>query len=107
MGRHTSRRPAVEPACSPELAAKVSNDVNEGIDAGETRAQLRQVLHWWSRQACEAHAWRNLAETDLVTAQLAIRLLLPMVARRRDPVVRFARKVAKVVLARERPPIRC
>ncbi len=33
-----------------ELAPKVSNDISEGIDCGESREQLRLCIKWWANE---------------------------------------------------------
>lgn len=81
-----------------EFAAKVSNDIAEDIDCRETRKQLREVVRFYAMQSCENHAWRKLAEGEVLTARLAITLLLPFAKRSRSVRAAAARKIAAVVL---------
>ncbi len=83
--------------CSLELAAKLSNDIHEGIDCGETRAQLRAAISWWSMHACKTHSWKSLAETDLSLALMALAMLLPLVENNRSESANAARRIAAVL----------
>ena len=48
-----------------ELATSVSNDISEGIDNGESRKQLRQVISWWADLACEEAQKRAALESRI------------------------------------------
>ncbi|MCK9519456.1 MAG: hypothetical protein M0R74_10615 [Dehalococcoidia bacterium] len=45
-----------------DLALKVSNDISEDIDAGESREELREVVRWWAQKACDEAQRRATAE---------------------------------------------
>lgn len=58
-----------------EMANKVANDISEGIDGGETRAQLRLCVDVWADRFDGAFQnWKRSAER-LDTATLGFRLL--------------------------------
>ena len=44
-----------------ELAAKISNDIAENIDGGETRKQLRMAVAYWADMA---NVWAQQASND-------------------------------------------
>jgi hypothetical protein len=48
-----------------ELAAKISNDVAEGIDCGESRAKLRLAAAYWADTACTEAQHRAAAESQI------------------------------------------
>lgn len=84
--------------CSPEFAAKIANDISEEIDCGETRAQLRSALHWWAMEHCKAYSQKRIVEDDLLTAKIALQIVLPMIAYRKDDTAQLVRKMADIVL---------
>ena len=56
-----------------ELAAKISNDITEGVNCNETRKQLRRSLYFWSAYATDLMQLLNKTEsglTDALTANL-------------------------------------
>lgn len=58
-----------------ELSAKISNDISEDIDCGESRRTLRRAVKEWADEACEAHRRRADAETHLKMLAPALGLL--------------------------------
>lgn len=48
-----------------ELAAKISNDIAEGIDCGESRQVLRMAVAHWTDEACDQAQRREVAESKL------------------------------------------
>lgn len=58
-----------------ELATKVANDISEGIDNKETRAQLREVIAWWANEACKNITARQNAERKLQMMKPTVKLL--------------------------------
>jgi hypothetical protein len=52
-------------ARSDQLALRIGNDIAEGIDAGESRFQLREAIGFFSRIAAEEARLRVLAEARL------------------------------------------
>jgi hypothetical protein len=77
-----------------DLAAKIANDINEGIDCRETRATLRDVVRWWSMQHCVTASELSLRKTDIVVGKLAVQLLLRLTKRSRSKNAEMARQVA-------------
>jgi hypothetical protein len=48
-----------------ELAAKIDNDIAEGIDCGESRAKLRLAVAYWADVACAESQRRAAAESQI------------------------------------------
>ena len=49
-----------------ELAAKISNDISEGIDCGESREVLRMAIAYWADAFCAEVDKRNAEERERI-----------------------------------------
>ena len=58
-----------------DLALKVSNDISEYIDGGESREELREVVRWWAGKACDEAQRRATAEQTVKMFTLAKQLM--------------------------------
>ena len=58
-----------------DLAAKISNDISEGIDCGESRKALRMAVDYWADQYSKEVNRRVVVEDELLTLKLKIALL--------------------------------
>lgn len=58
-----------------ELAAKISNDIAEGIDCGESRKTLRMAIAYFADVACEEARRRAAAESKVELFRCAKRLM--------------------------------
>lgn len=54
-----------------ELAMKISNDIAEDIDCGESRKTLRMALSYWADVACVEAQRRAAAESAVATFKIA------------------------------------
>jgi len=53
-----------------DLAAKVSNDISEEIDCGETREELRACIKWWADYAMGARMLYVSARDELMVEKM-------------------------------------
>lgn len=53
-----------------ELAAKIKNDIAEGIDCGESRKQLMEAVAYWANVASENAQRLAMAESRLAVVQI-------------------------------------
>lgn len=60
-----------------ELAAKIANDINEGIDGGETRKMLREAIKFWAMKASITASELALAKTEMTVLKLQKELGVP------------------------------
>jgi len=58
-----------------DLALKVSNDISEDIDGGESREELREVVRWWAQKACDEAQRRATAEQTVKMFSMAKQLM--------------------------------
>jgi hypothetical protein len=58
-----------------DLAAKISNDISEGIDCGEGRKSLRMAVAYWADQYSQEVIRRVGAEDELLILKLKFALL--------------------------------
>lgn len=49
------------------LAQKLSNDIAEGIDCGESKKELRLAIAWWADQFTKERRDRIEAQDQLIT----------------------------------------
>jgi hypothetical protein len=67
--------PAPDGSVFRDLALKVSNDISEDIDGGESREELRDVIRWWADKACDEAQRRATAEQTVKMFTLAKQLM--------------------------------
>ena len=53
-----------------EMAARVSNDISEGYDNGEPRADLRACIKWWATRCCNLTMAYRAVEGAAVTLEV-------------------------------------
>ena len=57
-------------AATAEMAARVSNDISEGYDNGESRADLRACLKWWASRCSDLTMVYRAVEGAAVTLEV-------------------------------------
>jgi hypothetical protein len=67
--------PAPDGSVFRDLALKVSNDISEAVDGGESREELREVVRWWADKACDEAQRRAAAEQTVKRFTLAKQLM--------------------------------
>lgn len=66
--RKSSRDPLKPTQRQIKLAHKVLNDIHEGVDCGESRAQLREVINTWGQLYDDLdHAKQHKSFTEVLS----------------------------------------
>ena len=58
-----------------ELAAKLSNDIAESVDCGESREQLRRAIAWWADRANQQSVRVAQLESDRALVRMGWNLM--------------------------------
>ena len=78
-----------------ELALKISNDISEDIDCGETKKQLRMAVKYWADAHCETAIELNCLKTTIRLFGLGQQGLKEMINHFNECDIPFTRRTAK------------